>query len=647
MNLANFGYYSLILSFPLSLFAFFASIILLFKKDRRWLISIERAFYAVLILVVVSSLILVYGFLTHDFSLEYVYQYSDRYLPIGYLISAFWAGQSGSLLLWMLFLSIINYVVVSSIVKDNKKKDFPLVSAGLSFVSSFFISLLIFASNPFKRLPFLAIDGQGLNPLLQDPAMIYHPPTLFLGYAGYTIPFVYAITALIKGEISAGWFKKVRFWSIFSWLFLTIGIILGAKWAYIELGWGGYWAWDPVENASLLPWLIGTALLHSLILSSRKGWFKNLTLSLMLLTFILCIFATYLTRSGILSSVHAFGDSMLGNFFLIFIAFLILMGSFLFILKFPSFQTDKKVGTIISKDRILLLTIFLFIFIAFVVFYGTIYPAVVEMISGIKLQVQASFFNKYVIPIAVVLLLFMGICTLSGWKELEFKRNRMKFLLSISLFILTFFALIVMKVNQVYFLIVLPLAVLVGMAILYELGEIGYAFVMKIFSAEHIKGFIKANRKKIGASIVHLGLVLIYLGILGSSLYKKEYEFLLKEGEKISIYDYSLSSYSILFHKIIESADERKFSAKAYITLFKGEKEISNLYPEKSLYRTHDQQFTEVAVRSSLLEDIYVILAQYSDDGTAIFKILINPLIFWLWLGSVIACLGGVISLFP
>jgi cytochrome c-type biogenesis protein CcmF len=416
----------LLFSFILAGYAAYAAFMGGRWRSDQMIASAERSAVTLFVLSSLMMAALVVAFITRDFSLEYVAQYTNRTLPMFYTISAVWAGQSGSLLLWAWLLCLFAAIVVWQNRRKNRKL-LPYVLGTILFTAFFFFGLMVYATSPFARLPQPAADGNGLNPMLQNPGMVMHPPTLYLGYVGFTVPFAFALAALLANRLDAQWIRSTRRWTLFSWLFLTLGNLFGAKWAYVELGWGGYWAWDPVENASLMPWLTGTAFLHSVMIQEKRGMLKVWNLVLVILTFGLTIFGTFITRSGIISSVHSFGVSNLGPLFLIFLGAILLVALGLLWWRWPQLKSENQLEALVSRESSFLFNNLLLVGMAFAVFWGTIFPIISEAVRGVKITVGPPFFNQVNVPIGLALLALTGICPLIAWRKASERNLRRSF----------------------------------------------------------------------------------------------------------------------------------------------------------------------------------------------------------------------------
>ena len=512
------GKFSLYIAFAVSIYSVIVSIVGTRRKRRELLVSAENAAHIVSLLVIVASTALLYAFITRDFSIEYVYAYSSRDLPMFYTISAFWGGQKGSLLLWELLLSIFGSIVLLQNRHKNRQL-IPYVIATIMVINAFFIGLMVFSSDPFELLPSIPADGRGLNPLLQNPGMIFHPPLLYLGYVGFTIPFSFAIGALMCKELSDTWIKTTRGWTITSWFFLGLGNLSGAWWAYRVLGWGGYWGWDPVENASFMPWLVGTAYLHSVMVQEKKDMLKVWNMFLIVLTFILTIFGTFITRSGLINSVHAFDETTLGYYFIGFLCITILFSGFLILDRLHMLKSKNELDSLISRESSFLLNNLILVGIAFATFWGTILPVISEAVRGVKITVGAPFYNQVNIPFGLLLLFLTGICPLIAWRKASIRNLRKNFLKPFIISILggaILFPFTGMRINMAWISFILCIFVITTIILEFYKGTI----VRKEMTGENILRslfmLISKNKRRYGGYIIHIGVVLMFIGITGS-----------------------------------------------------------------------------------------------------------------------------------
>jgi cytochrome c-type biogenesis protein CcmF len=612
-------------------------------KGRRGelIASSENAAMAVFAFITLASAAMIYALLTRDFQVEYVWNYSNRSLSWFYTLTAFYAGQKGSLLLWAWLLSIFSVIVVFQNRKKNREL-MPYVLGILMSITFFFTVLMVFSTNPFELLNFTPRDGQGLNPLLQNPGMIFHPPTLYLGYVGITVPFAFSIAALITGRLGDVWIKTTRRWTIFSWFFLTVGNLFGMEWAYVELGWGGYWAWDPVENASFMPWIMATAYLHSVMIQEKRGMLKVWNLVLIFLTFLLTIFGTFITRSGIISSVHSFGESTLGWIFLIFLFVVLAFSLFLLIYRLPHLKSKNQLDSLLSRESTFLYNNLLFVGIAFTVFWGTLFPIISEAVRGVKITVGAPFYNAAIIPIGLALLFLTGLCPLVAWRRSTLRKFTKKILYPCLFSLIGAGVLLFFGIRSFYPLITFTLCIFVAIVLFTEFlngtrarhslsGE-GY------FSAFY--NLMTRNKRRYGGYVIHFGIILIFMGF-GGNAFNMERQITLNKGESFSI-----KNYTLRYDALSNYPTAQKDKVVATLTLFNDNHKVGILSPEKSMYKGQNQATTEVAIRSTLKDDLYVILAGH-DKESATFKVLVNPLVIWLWIGGGIMGLGTVIVMLP
>ncbi|MDD5771850.1 MAG: heme lyase CcmF/NrfE family subunit [bacterium] len=646
------GYYSLIISAVFALYTFIAVIFGIKFKSYSLVESSKNGLLVSFIFVSITSFALLYSLLNRDFSIEYVYEHTSRTLSLLYTISAFWAGQKGSLLFWAWIMALFNAVLI--LTKRKKEIEFfPYVISIISFIQFFFLFVLVRVADPFTRVMdtttgkmFTPPDGYGLNPLLQNPGMIWHPPTLFIGYVGYTIPFAFAIAALISKKLDNEWIKDIRRWSLFSWFFLSLGILLGAQWAYVELGWGGYWAWDPIENASLMPWLVGTAFIHSAMIQEKKEMLKTWNMVLIILTFILCVFGTFLTRSGVLSSVHAFGETGVGPYFISFISLCLAGSLLLLIIRRKYLKNQNEMESMISKENMFLFNNFILFSIFFVTFWGTMFPVFSELFTGVKLTVGQSYFNKANVPLGTLLLILMAVCPLISWGKTSPQNFKKNFLLPVIISGISLVVFYILGNRKIIALIPSIFVVFVIMAIIVEFYR-GTIIRHQNTGKNYFTSFfalIWSNKRRYGGYIVHIGIVMMFVGMIGIGAYSIEKDVEnIKIGSTIEIGKYKLT-YDDL--QAVEHPDKQ--SVYAVLTVYKNNKSIYKLRPEKGFFPNHEQPTTEVAIATTLLDDLYVILNGYNaNTGNATFRVLINPLVVWMWLGGIVIFIGTTIAFCP
>jgi cytochrome c-type biogenesis protein CcmF len=640
------GSISIFLAFVISLYSFFASLIGAKTRKKEFIKSSENGTHAVLFLLTIASIALIHALLTRDFSLKYVASNTSRDLPTIYTITAFWAGQAGSLLLWAWILSFYTALVVF-INRKRSKELTPYVVATLSAISSFFIYLVAFVESPFEKLPSSLDDGRGLNPLLQNPYMAIHPLTLYFGYVGVTVPFCFAMGALLSGRLGDEWLRNSRKWTILAWTFLGIGLLLGARWAYLELGWGGYWAWDPVENAAFMPWLTGTAFLHSVMIQEKKGMLKRWNMALVIITFFLALFGTFITRSGIISSVHSFAQSDIGPYFLSFIGFILVFSFLMFTFRLDQLKSENRFDSILSRESAFLFNNLIFLAAAFSVFLGTIFPIVSEAIKGEKILVGPPYFNRVNVPMGLILILLMGVGPLISWRKAS-KENLIKnFLYPSIIGVLTAISLFFIGVREGAALISFGLCGFVVATIFIEFYRGTKVRVKRgedyLLALYHL---ISRNRRRYGGYIVHIGVILIVIGITASSAFVTQKEVTLRKGESVSI-----NHYTLRFDGLTWYTTAMKHVTAAKLSVFNSERNLGVLAPEKNVYKYEGNRDidneTEVALRSTFKDDLYVILTNFNDDGTGSFRVLINPMVSWIWAGGIVLALGATVIMWP
>jgi len=641
--MADAGFITLILALAAAVYSAAAFISGILKKHPGLMTSGKWGLLSVFCLVSLSVVVLLYTLITHDFQLEYVAAYSSSEIPLPYLLSALWAGNDGSLLCWGWLLSL--FAVLAVFRKRTEYTDLvPCASSIIMVIEVFFLILLVLVSNPFNKLAIVPTEGMGLNPLLENPGMIFHPPMLLAGYAGFTIPFSFAMAALITSQAGNKWITTIRRWTLAAWLFLGIGNLIGAWWAYIELGWGGYWAWDPVENAGLMPWLTATALLHSITMQSRRGMLKVWNMILVIATFSLVLFGTFLTRSGIVSSIHTFSESTLGIYFLIFICLIIIGSASLLSYRYKKIKGNAEIESLFSKESIFLLSSALLIGSACAIFIGTISPRIFEAVYNVKINLGVTFFNQVTGPIFMTIIFLIAVCTLISWRPKSAKRFIRNFSIPLIASLFLTLALFLAGIREWYALLSYTLCGLVIFSILHQSVRETNAH-HKARKQNYLMAFIdtiRHNKLRYSSHIIHMAVILIAVGVTGSSFYSTEQDVILKPGEETTV-----KSYKLIYKNIDHYETGSKLIVTATLSIYQAGKIVDELTPEKYFYRNYQQPVTEVAIHSSIMEDVYVILAGWDEDGTTAFKILVNPMVNWIWIGGVLLVIGGLIAFWP
>lgn len=642
----NVGYLILVTALVLSAFGVVTGYMGGRQRNVKLAQSSYNAVYAVAALVFLSAVLVWYALYTDQFQVVYVWNHSERALPNFYKFAALWGGQAGSLLFWTLLLSV--YSVIVMIGHRNKQQAImPYVSAVLLGSSLFFLTLLVFAANPFKLAAFIPEDGQGLNPLLQNYWMVIHPVMLYLGYVGMAVPFAFAVGALLSKRLTNDWVRSVRRWTLIPWLFLSVGIIMGSQWAYMELGWGGYWAWDPVENASFLPWLTATAFLHSVIIQEQRNILKIWNVVLIWLTYFLVILGTFTTRSGVLESVHSFARSNVGPFFLGFL--IIVVFGFLWLLfdRLSLLRDEQPIDSYASREAAFLANNWLFVAIAFATLWGTFFPMFSEILTGDRISVAAPFFNKVNGPLFLLLLLLMGIGPLLGWRRTSMTNLRKQFTWPAVAALL--FAIVLTYFSPNFFPVLgLTICVFVTATIVQEYvrGVMARRTINDENALVAMVNLMRRNGRRYGGYLVHLGIVLIGIAIVGNEFYQQTTNVTLNKGEKVVIAGYELVYGDLEYNR---AANREEFGARVLIFKAGTDTMLGSVMPMRNIYaKTPDMPTSEVGIRMTLLEDVYVVLNGWEDGGeSATFTIYINPLTAWLWIGGIVLALGTLVATWP
>ncbi len=652
-----FGSFSLLLALALSVYAVGAGTLALWRSHHpaasRLGETARRAGIASFIAVACAAFALIWAAFTDDYSLSYILHHTNRDLATPYKVSAIWSGQEGSLLLWALLLSGYGFVL-----RLRHKVDVRLTayaSTILAGIQVFFLSLLNFAAPPFAIQPGpVAQDGFGLNPLLQYPEMVIHPPMLYLGYVGFSVPFAFALGALMMRYPGEKWIHITRRWTMVTWLFLTCGIFLGAHWAYSVLGWGGYWGWDPVENASLMPWLTGTAFLHSVMMQEKRGMMKSWNVWLIFSTFLLTILGTLLTRSGLVSSVHAFAQSSIGDWFYGFILLVFGICLFTFFRQKDHLVSENRLESLVSRESSFLFNNMILLAACFTVLWGTLFPVISEYVQGSKVTVGAPFYNRVNIPIGLFLLLLTGIGPLLAWRSTSLRSIRKNFVLPVIAFFATAIALMISGVRPwrdgddmhatIFSLVTFSLAAGVITAISAEF--LRGANVVRTQTRKNLFGatalLMRRNTRRYGGYIVHFGIVVMFIGIAGGA-FNQSHEQEMSFGDTLSV-----GPYKLICQSITQDSNANYDTDYALLDVYKDGKKITQLAPEKRFYLASQTPSTMVALHSTLIGDLYVIFeGRNPDTDNPIIKAFLNPLIAWIWIGVGIVVVGTLFALAP
>jgi cytochrome c-type biogenesis protein CcmF len=611
----------------------------------------RRGLYATTMMIVLASIGLWTALLTHDFSLKYVASNTSANMPKVYVFAAFWGGQAGSLLFWALILSLYSALAIRS--ASTKARDLaPWATGTLGMILVFFIAVVCFKANPYDRLSFVPADGRGMNPQLQNPGMAIHPPNLYLGYVATSIPFAFAIAALVTRRLDADWLGIVRRWSLLSWFFLTVGITLGMWWAYVELGWSGYWAWDPVENASLLPWLTGTAFLHSIMIQEKRGMLRKWNVVLVVTTFLLAIFGTFITRSGIIESVHSFAQSPVGTWFATF--FLLATGTTIYFVATRLKDLEAKAGleSMVSREAAFLYNNLVLVGIAFSVLWGTLFPILSEWVRGTKITVGPPFFNTVNVPLGLLLLALTGVGPLIAWRRASTSNLRRQFTFPVAAGLILGIALIALGMRDVYALIAYTLAGFVA-------ATIGQEFQKGISARRSIHGealptamvrLIARNRRRYGGYIVHAGIVVLFSAFAGLA-FKRDHDVQMRAGDTKELVDPLGHHWRFVSQGISTSETLNRFVTAVGLEVWRDGVRQGLITSEKRQYLDSSKNplfepSTEVGIRSSAKMDLYIVLAGVREE-TAELRISFNPLVVWVWIGGMIMAVGGLIVMWP
>jgi len=650
--MSQIGSFALLLALALCAYSFLAGLLALVIKapgSGRLGETARRAGVASFAIVFLAAVVLVVAAFQNDFSIAYIFHHSNRDLPAPYKFATLWSGQEGSLLFWALLLSA--YGLVLRLRYKTDVRLFAHASVIIAAVQVFFLLLLNFAANPFGVMQgSLPPDGNGLNPLLQYPEMVIHPPMLYLGYVGFTVPFAFALAALIMRYPGEKWIQITRRWTMVTWGFLTCGVFLGAHWAYSVLGWGGYWGWDPVENASLMPWLTGTAFLHSVMMQEKRGMLKTWNMWLIFSTFMLSIFGTFLTRSGVVSSVHAFAQSSIGDWFVAFLAIIFATCLIFYVKNRSHLRSEHKLESLISRESSFLFNNLLLLVACFTVLWGTLFPVLSEWVQGTKVTVGPPFFNRVNVPVALLLLLLTAVGPLLAWRRTSVESLKRNFLWPAIGALGTGVLLVALgmrpwtDVSYFYSLMTIMLSVLVALTVISEFVRggrvIGRHTGQNLFAS--MVQLAHRNTRRYGGYIVHFGVIVIMIGFAGS-VFNQDKEQEMGFGDKMTI-----GAYTLVCQSYTQDDNPNYGSEWAVMNVFKGGKQIATLNPERRFYKASQQTSTMVANRSTPQEDLYVVYeGQNLDTGRPIIKVHLNPLVMWIWVGVWIIISGTVVALIP
>ncbi len=611
----------------------------------------ERAAYCTFGFTLLASLGLWTALLTRDFSLSYVASQISANMPNIYVFAAFWSGQAGSMLFWALILSIYTAIAVRANRTKNRHL-MPYVTGTLAAVLVFFLATTALKANPFNRLDWIPLDGRGMNPQLQNPGMAIHPPTLYLGYVATTIPFAFAIAALVARRLDADWLAAVRRWALVSWLFLTVGIVLGMWWAYVELGWGGYWAWDPVENSSFLPWLTGTAFLHSIMVQEKRGMLRKWNVTLVVITFLLSILGTFITRSGIIESVHSFAQSPVGGWFASFLLGASLVTGYLVSTRLKDLEAKAELESMVSREAAFLYNNLLLVGISFSVLWGTLFPILSEFVRGTKITVGPPFFNTVNVPLGLLLLALTGVGPLIAWRKASPANLRRQFLGPVITGVVFAGLLLFAGMRNVSALIAYLLAAFVAATIVQEFSK-GVGARRSIHGESFPRAFVRLvarNRRRYGGYIVHAGIVMLFAAFAGMA-FRKEFDVSLTSGQAFEATDPFGRRWRFVSQGVSTSQSLNREITAVALEVWRDGANVGLIKSEKRQYfdtrgRPTFEPSTEVGIRTDARLDTYIVLAGVRDDAAEL-RITFNPLVVWVWLGGALMAIGGIVVMWP
>jgi cytochrome c-type biogenesis protein CcmF len=614
------------------------------RRGRSALVeSAQHAALGVFALITAGMALLVYAFLTFDFSVRYVATNTNLGTPFYYRITAVWGALEGSIVLWAWMLSIYTLIVILR-HRTSARQLYPWVLTVMLGVVAFFLLVMTIPAPVFARLTPVPADGRGLNPLLEDSGMITHPVALYLGFTGFTVPFAFAVAALITGRVGDFWITTTRRWTIVAWYFLSLGLLIGGWWSYHVLGWGGYWAWDPVENAAFMPWLTGTALLHSVMIQERRRMLRLWNIALVILTFSLTLFGTFLTRSGVIASVHAFTQGSIGVFFLTFLSLVVLVALALIAWRWDALGAQGELDSVVSRESAFLLNNVLLIAATFTVFFGTVFPLLSEAVRDVKVSVGAPFFNQVNVPLFLSLIFLMGVGPLIAWRRASLESLKRNFLWPVAVGVAAAALFRLLGVGSVLAVITLALTVFVAATIGVD--------VVRATRARRTRGerllpalghLLLRHNRRYGGFVVHLAILVVAVGVTGSQAWSVHTETTLKRGEAAE-----LAGYRIRFDGLRESQESNHDKVTGTFTVVGGRGAGTVLEPAKKFYPQEQSPIAYVDYRLGLVDDLYVVLGDFARDGShATVKLQVNRLVSWIWIGGLVLTLGTMLAVLP
>ncbi len=663
--IANLGYGALVLTLIVSFYGIGAALVGLRKNKPALVDSARNAMLLTFPLLTLSALSIIYLLATNHFEVEYVASVTSRSMPMYLKVTALWGGQSGSLVFWSWLMSAFASAV--TLRKWDRDREFlPWVIVVSLITLAFFLALNLFVENPFTRLwalpsgqvieamlrpaggsLYFPSDGRGLNPLLRHPGMIIHPPMLYLGFVSFVIPYAFAMAALITGRTDDRWIRLTRRWTLWAWMFLTLGLVLGGRWAYDVLGWGGYWGWDPVEIAAFMPWLTGTAFLHSVMIQEKRGMLKQWNMVLIILTYALVIFGTFLTRSGVLSSVHAFAQSAIGPLFFAFIGITFIVSISLLMQRWNALKAQNQMTSMLSREALFLLNNLLFLGILVVCFWGVIFPLISELFTGQKVTVGPPFYERANGPLMAGLLLLMAVAPLAAWGRSTYQTLGRAIWKPTVAAAVVLVAVIISGVTNIYAMIGIFLASLVIAVTIHQYWR-GIMARRKRDGSNFLAAFTKLMQRdprRYGGYLVHISMAMLAIGIVGIEMFQTETQGTLSQGESLE-----LGRYTMVYDELaVFNTNDARNVARAVVSVYKDGKPVGELYPRRDFFYDSQQPMTIPGVRSTFADDFYVLLVDWEEisSNSATFKIYHNPLVKWMWVGSWVFIIGTLISAWP
>ena len=641
--MADLGAISLWIALALTVYSTVGSVAGKLRVSPALVESAQSAVYAAGLVLIVATLSLVISFISRDFEIAYVAAHSDLAMANRFTWVAFYAGNEGSLLYIATVLSAMSAIAVWRAPKALKEA-MPYTTAVLMLVLTFFIAVMAMMANPFDKLPFVPLDGEGINPLLTHFGMFFHPPALMAGLICITVPFAFAVGSLLAGQSGDEWVDAGRVWGIIAWALLASGLLLGSWWAYTILGWGGFWFWDPVENAAFMPWLALTAFIHSIMVQKRRGMFRMWNIVLINVAFGLALYGMFMNRGGSVPSVHSFGASQLGWVFLMFLAIGVIVPFVIFIWRYPLLKSAQNLDSMLSREAAFLVNNLLFLAIAFVTLWGTVYPLISRLMTNEEITVARPFYDQVNGPLMLALVLLMGVGPLIPWRKAGLANVRKTLLPPVVGGLITVAILAILGLHKDYALIGFGLSAFVTTGILMEWYR-GTRSRRRSSKENYGTAFIRlimANRPRYGGYIVHLAVVMVTLGIVGTSFFGVQKDVVLSPGQSVQIEDYDL-----VFLGTVETPKANRTEFTSTVQVFRDGDRLETIRTERAFYPSFNMASTRAAIRSTPVEDLYIVPSENLPDGSVGFRILVNPLIWWMWVAGPVMLIGTVIALWP